>query len=59
MKFGISSTLGIIYATSDEIHQYFVPGRACMIEDVFIDTLGVMLGISLILLGKKIIKKEN
>lgn len=46
-----------MYATSDEIHQYFVPGRACMVEDVFIDTLGVILGILLIMLGKKIIKK--
>ena len=57
--FGISFVLGIVYATSDEIHQYFVPGRACMIEDVFIDTLGVILGILLIMLGRRITKKES
>ena len=30
----------IIYATSDEFHQYFVPGRSAAIKDVFIDTCG-------------------
>lgn len=29
-----------IYASSDEIHQYFVPGRECAFRDVVIDTLG-------------------
>ena len=30
----------IIYAASDEFHQYFVPGRSAAIKDVFIDTCG-------------------
>lgn len=34
-----------LYACSDELHQYFVPGRACMFKDVLIDTSGAMLGI--------------
>ena len=33
-----------LYACSDEIHQYFVPGRSCEIRDVFIDTLGGIVG---------------
>lgn len=53
----ISLTTGIIYASSDEIHQSFVPGRSPMITDIVIDTMGVILGILLIILGKKIIKK--
>ena len=53
----ISLIIGIIYASSDEIHQSFVPGRSPMITDVMIDTMGVMLGILLIMLGKAIIKK--
>ena len=53
----ISLTTGIIYSTSDEIHQSFVPGRSPMITDIVIDTMGVILGILLIILGKKIIKK--
>lgn len=41
-----------IYACSDELHQYFVPGRACMFTDVLIDTSGSLTGmlISLIIL---------
>ena len=53
----ISLIIGIIYASSDEIHQSFVPERSPMITDVMIDTMGVMLGILLIMLGKEIIKK--
>ena len=49
--------IGITYACSDEIHQSFVPERSPMITDVMIDTMGVILGILLILLGKVIIKK--
>ena len=35
---------GFLYAVSDEIHQSFVPGRACQFRDVCIDTAGVLLG---------------
>ena len=38
-----SILIGLFYAISDEIHQYFVPGRAAQIRDVFIDTFGVFL----------------
>ena len=37
----------VLYATSDEIHQYFVPGRACQFIDVVIDTAGASLGVLL------------
>ena len=37
--------IGFLYAVSDEIHQYFVPGRAMQARDVLIDTVGVLLGI--------------
>ncbi|MBR3933539.1 MAG: VanZ family protein [Clostridia bacterium] len=29
-----------LYSLSDEIHQHFVPGRACRALDVLIDTSG-------------------
>ena len=35
---------GYIYATFDEIHQYFVPGRSCEVRDVCIDLSGVAVG---------------
>ena len=34
-----------IYAITDEIHQLFVPGRSGRIIDVYIDSLGALLGI--------------
>ena len=33
----------VFYATSDEIHQYFVDGRACQVRDVFIDFCGALI----------------
>ena len=35
----------VLYACSDEIHQHFVPGRACRIMDVCIDSGGAATGI--------------
>jgi VanZ family protein len=35
--------VSIIYGITDEIHQYFVPGRHCSLYDVFSDTVGAML----------------
>lgn len=32
----------ILYAATDEIHQYFVDGRACQLRDVFVDSLGAL-----------------
>ena len=53
----ISLILGVLYAASDEIHQLFSPGRSAQITDVYIDTLGVLVGIFLILLFIKIFEK--
>lgn len=53
-KIIIAILLCIIYATSDEIHQIFVPGRSCQITDIMIDSLGSIMGIYLC---KLIIKK--
>ena len=38
------------YAVTDEIHQYFVPDRACRFWDVCIDTAGAACGIAIFLL---------
>lgn len=34
-----------LYASLDEIHQYFVPGRSMHLKDIIIDTLGGLIGI--------------
>ncbi|MCG3120533.1 MAG: hypothetical protein ALAOOOJD_03277 [bacterium] len=36
--------IGVLYAVSDEIHQYFVPGRTMDWTDALADTLGVIIG---------------
>ena len=45
----ISLIVGVLYASSDEIHQAFVPGRGPMLTDVLIDTSGVVTGIILVI----------
>lgn len=40
-----------IYAATDEIHQIFVPGRACRLLDWGIDTCGAALGAIFVLLA--------
>ena len=32
----------LLYAISDEIHQYFVLGRSCSFGDVLIDSIGII-----------------
>lgn len=46
----ISFFTGAIYAVSDEIHQYFVPGRSCQLKDMLIDSAGVICGIFALLI---------
>ena len=41
--------IALLYSISDEIHQIFVPGRACRITDICIDSLGAIAGILLCL----------
>jgi len=43
--FLVSSGWCAFYAATDEFHQYFVPGRACMWQDWLIDVAGVLLGV--------------
>lgn len=55
-KILIGMVYGLLYAVSDEIHQYFVSGRSAEIRDVCIDTCGVLCGILFVLLVNKIIQ---
>lgn len=56
-KFINSLGFGILYAISDEIHQFFVPGRSCRIFDVFVDTCGLITGITIYIIIIKIINR--
>ncbi|MBP3939349.1 MAG: VanZ family protein [Clostridia bacterium] len=62
-KFYVPLIPCILYAVSDEVHQHFVPERACRVFDMFVDTCGIMTGIGIFLLliliiSKSIKKKE-
>ena len=41
----IAILICILYAISDEFHQFFVPGRSCQLMDMIIDSIGSILGI--------------
>ena len=43
--FVISLSFCSFYAATDELHQYFVPGRACMLQDWLFDTIGSLLAV--------------
>lgn len=49
----------IAYASTDEIHQLFVPGRSGQIRDVMIDSIGIVIGCSTVLLIKTLVKRKN
>jgi len=49
-KLLISILIGATYAVSDEIHQYFIPGRSAEFRDVLIDTGGIIIGIIIVLI---------
>lgn len=45
---GTAAMICFAYAAGDELHQYFVPGRACLVSDVFVDAIGFLPGIALV-----------
>ena len=45
-----SFIVSVLYAISDEIHQLFVLGRSCRIGDMFIDSMGALSGILIVLI---------
>lgn len=47
----------ITYAFSDEIHQFFTPGRGALLTDVAIDSIGIIIASLLITKRKEIWKK--
>ena len=55
----IPIVVAFVYACSDEFHQLFIDGRSSEFTDVLIDTCGAILGVLIINLIFKIIKKKN
>ncbi len=53
----ITIGLGMLYAILDEFHQSFSPGRTPKVTDVYIDTLGIIIGALFVILIRKIYKQ--
>ena len=48
LRYFLPAVIVFGYAGTDELHQYFVPGRCCSFKDVLIDTAGGLTGILII-----------
>jgi VanZ family protein len=47
---------GFLWAAADEVHQSFVPGRDCSLQDLLADGAGLIVGI---LLFSALLKRRN
>lgn len=56
-RISISLISGVVYATTDEMHQIFIAGRSGQITDVMLDSLGVLTGIFVSLFITELIKR--
>jgi VanZ family protein len=48
LKYKHAVITAYLYACTDEIHQYFVPGRTSKFSDTLIDALGICIGLLII-----------
>lgn len=58
-SYAIAWAFSVAYAASDEIHQLFVPGRACMPLDVLIDSSGALAGVAIFALVVKLLIRHR
>ena len=56
-KIAVSLIIGVLYASIDEIHQAFVPGRGAQITDVILDSMGVLNGICITMLFLEVFRR--
>jgi len=45
---GVAVVIASLYGVSDELHQYFVPGRSCDVFDWLADTGGAAVAVALL-----------
>ena len=55
----VSWGICILYACSDELHQYFVPGRSCELRDVLIDSTGALTGMLLSFAAMAVLSRKE
>ena len=59
MRWVLPVALSAAYALTDEVHQSFVPGRACRLLDVGIDTCGAIFGMCLFVAVLSLLRKRR
>jgi VanZ family protein len=55
----LGALISILYGASDELHQYFVPGRHCSLSDVIADAFGAFLAYGIALLDYWLITRTS
>ena len=55
----ICISICILYACCDEVHQLFVSGRDARVFDVFVDSLGILMGSTIYIILHRRLKFEN
>lgn len=58
-EYGLSFLICAVYSVSDELHQYFVPGRSCELRDILIDSCGALAALLLLLLLHRISQRRR
>lgn len=48
-----------VFAVTDEWHQYYTPGRASEVKDILVDSTGVLCGIILLCLLRKVWRSRH
>ena len=59
IKFKYSFLFCFLYSVTDEIHQFFVPGRSLRLFDVFVDSIGSIFGIMIIIFVFKKLRSKK
>ena len=54
-----AAVISALYAVTDEVHQYFVPGRACIAADAVIDSCGALAGAAAAMLVLKVFRRKD
>lgn len=55
----ITLIISLVYASSDEFHQLFIPGRSGQIQDILIDGIGIIIGLFITYIFLMLKKKRN
>lgn len=55
----ISLTGVLLYAVTDEVHQYFVPGRSMQLSDIFADLFGAVIAVIVLWTVLRFVRKRR